>query len=116
MTLSASNSIFVEGSTGGRCRRRNLHLTAMVAELEVCPSIVTLSGYTPVPNVEGTIMFICTSPMKPGVRRAKETVAAAEPIFAVTTDVALVSVSVRVGVPSLAAGETGPEPVKIGRA
>src|ERR1039457_5649652 len=112
MTLSASNSIFVEGSTGGRCRRRKLHLTAMVAELEVCPSIVTLSGYTPVPNVEGTIMFICTSPMKPGVRPAKETVAAAEPIFAVYAEVAQLSVVLLVGVPSLTAGDTGPEPVR----
>ena len=48
--------------------------------------------------------------MKPGVSPVKETVASAEPIFAVTAEVAFVSTLV--GVPSLAAGDTGPEPVR----
>ena len=45
-------------------------------------------------------MFICTRPMKPGVRPAKETVAVAEPIFAVYAEVAQLSVVLLVGVPS----------------
>src|SRR3954465_984619 len=57
-------------------------------------------------------MFICTNPMKPGVKPVNKTVAVAEPIFAVTTDVAFTNVSVGVGTPSPTAGDTGPEPVR----
>src|SRR5260370_11026986 len=113
MTLSASNSIFFERSTRGRAHRSHLHLTAIVAELEVCPSIVTVSGYTPGVSEEGTMMFICTSPINPGVRPAKETVAAADPIFAEYGACATISVpSVGASVPSFVAGDTGPEPVR----
>ena len=52
-------------------------------------------------------MFICTSPMKPGVRPGEETVAGAEPMVA---DDGRGRVRQRVGcagVPSLAAGEPG---------
>ena len=63
-------------------------------------------------SVGGTTIFICARPMKPGVRPAKETVAAAEPIFAEYAEVAQLSVLVDAGVPSLTAGATGPVPVR----
>ena len=56
-------------------------------------------------------MFICASPMKPGVRPVKETVASAEPIFA-SDRRGRIRQQRCVGVPSLAAGDTGPEPVR----
>ena len=74
---------------------------------------MTVSGYTPGVSVVGTTMFICTRPINPGVRPAKETVAAADPIFAEYGDLrddqrTVVGASV----PSFVAGDTGPEPVR----
>src|SRR6185369_12545013 len=91
---------------------RSHYLIAMVAEFAVSPPTVIESGYVPGASVVGTTMFICTRPMKPGARPAKETWASAEPILAERAEVMVVRTLPEAETPSVCAGETGPEPVR----